>query len=239
MRRILNTLQKLSSTHINNRSLMAINTPELAGDRYYLDHLKKTNAVIQSPYSLLGGHHRHLNKFIANHVLALPVGSTILDGGCGLSIWVTDEIRKNYALHNIDCEAQSIDFCRRYYSDDRYRVGDLYALPFPDDSFDAITIREVIEHIREPERALLEMKRVLKVGGRIILTTPNYSSPLLFLVENIYNRFFSDMKPYRDDVHPSKFRFYELQELLKKHFTLIEYGTIDFDINLKALAQKT
>ena len=212
--------------------------PELDSDKYYLNHLQRTNTAIHSRYSLLGIHHRHLNEFIQSQVGTLPHQSVILDGGCGLSIWVTDEIRKNYDFRSMDCEKQSVEFCRRYYRDGRYIVGDLYDIPFSDASIDAITIREVIEHIKEPERALLEMKRVLKDGGRIILTTPNYSSPLLFLIENIYNRFFSDIKPYRDDVHPSKFKFPQLQALLRKHFVLVEYGTIDFGINLKAVARK-
>ena len=212
--------------------------PELDSEKYYLTHLAKTNRSISSPYSPLGVHHRHLNEFIHHSVLALPLGSKILDGGCGLSIWVTDEIRKRYDLHSMDSEEKSIEFCRDYYKDNRYFVGDLYYIPFPNESFDAITLREVIEHIKEPEKAIKEMKRVLKKEGRVILTTPNYSSPLLFLIENIYNRFFSDMKPYLDEVHPSKFKFHQLRELLKKYFILKEYGTIDFGINLRAVAEK-
>ena len=155
-----------------------------------------------------------------------------------MSIWVTDEIRSTYDLHSMDSEEKSIAFCRSHFRDSRYLVGDLYAIPFPDASMDALVLREVIEHIVEPERALMEMKRVLKSDGRIFLTTPNYSSPLLFLIENIYNRFFSEMKPYRDDVHPSKFRYGQLRALLERHFSVLEYGTIDFGINLKAAVRK-
>lgn len=213
--------------------------PELDSDKYYLTHLAKTNQSINAPYSPLGIHHRHLNEFVQKGVLALPAGSKILDGGCGLSIWVTDEIRKRYELHSMDSEEKSIEFCRNYYKDSLYLVGDLYTIPFPDESFDAVTLREVIEHIKEPERAVKEIKRVLKKGGRVILTTPNYSSPLLFLIENIYHRFFSEMKHYLDDVHPSKFKFLKLKKLFAAYFTLKEYGTIDIGINLRAVAEKT
>ena len=48
------------------------------------------------------------------------------------------------------------------------------ALPYPDDHFDVILFCEVLEHLtNDPMAALLEIRRVLKPGGRLILTTPN------------------------------------------------------------------
>jgi SAM-dependent methyltransferase len=56
-------------------------------------------------------------------------------------------------------------------------------LPFADDSFDFVTYTDVIEHHTfSPKRVLKEIHRVLKPGGRLILTTPNHAS--------IYNRLF-------------------------------------------------
>lgn len=47
-------------------------------------------------------------------------------------------------------------------------------LPFGENSFDVVIFAEVIEHLTmDPVAALLEIKRVLKPGGRLILTTPN------------------------------------------------------------------
>jgi len=206
---------------------------------YYIEHLKKTSKSLNSSYSLLGLHHAHLNRFIQDWVKKLPAGSRILDGGCGLSIWVTEEIRNNYDLRSMDCQEQSVEFCRRYYKDDRYFVGDLYSLPFEDGSVDAVVLREVIEHVKTPMRAVCEIFRVLCDGGYVILTTPNYSNPSLFIIENIYHRFLSDIKPYLDDVHPSRFRYRELRGLLGEFFEVVEYGTIDLGMNLRAVAMKS
>jgi len=46
-------------------------------------------------------------------------------------------------------------------------------MPFPDNSFDALWTFRVLEHIPNPERALLEMRRVVKSGGYILLDVAN------------------------------------------------------------------
>jgi len=50
-------------------------------------------------------------------------------------------------------------------------VGDAHALPFDEATFDCIICAEVLEHLHTPTQAIDEMYRVLKPGGRIILTT--------------------------------------------------------------------
>jgi SAM-dependent methyltransferase len=52
-------------------------------------------------------------------------------------------------------------------------LGDLLRLPFRDRSFDLILARYVFEHFPWPEKALRELRRVLKSGGRLIFHTPN------------------------------------------------------------------
>jgi len=50
-------------------------------------------------------------------------------------------------------------------------VGDAHNLPFGDNKFDAILCTEVLEHLHSPQVAIAEMKRVLKKGGHLILST--------------------------------------------------------------------
>ncbi len=51
-------------------------------------------------------------------------------------------------------------------------IGSAYELPFKDDSFDAVLCTETIEHLERPQQAIDEMYRVLKSGGKVILSTP-------------------------------------------------------------------
>src|SRR5690606_34241385 len=50
------------------------------------------------------------------------------------------------------------------------------ALPYPDQNFDVVICQEGLEHISDQAFALRELGRVLKLGGRLVITTPNYSS---------------------------------------------------------------
>ena len=50
--------------------------------------------------------------------------------------------------------------------------GDALDLPFPNDTFDRIVVSEVLEHIWDDERAIVEVVRVLRPGGRVAVTVP-------------------------------------------------------------------
>ena len=56
-------------------------------------------------------------------------------------------------------------------------LGD--TLPFTDSAFDVVIAMWVLEHLRAPERALAEVRRVLKPGGHFLFITPNAQHPLL------------------------------------------------------------
>ncbi len=57
---------------------------------------------------------------------------------------------------------------------DAYQVDlDNEVLPFDDESFDLVNLTEVIEHLVRPDHALREIRRVIRPGGHLIVSTPN------------------------------------------------------------------
>ncbi len=53
----------------------------------------------------------------------------------------------------------------------------IYALPYPDNSFDAVILSEILEHIDDDVAGLKEIYRVLKPGGVVAITVPNANYP--------------------------------------------------------------
>lgn len=54
-------------------------------------------------------------------------------------------------------------------------VGRAEEIPFPDESFDSVISTQVFEHVEDPERAAQEIGRVLKKGGSILVTVPQWN----------------------------------------------------------------
>jgi SAM-dependent methyltransferase len=102
----------------------------------------------------------------------LRPGLRVLDGGCGPGSITADvaELVAPGEVVGVDREPGQVEAARRRAAERglgnvRFEVGSLYALPFPDASFDVAYAHTVVQHVREPVRALRELRRVLKPGG--------------------------------------------------------------------------
>jgi ubiquinone/menaquinone biosynthesis C-methylase UbiE len=71
-------------------------------------------------------------------------------------------------------------------------LADAHALPFQDKAFDAVVATEVIEHVRYPFRLLREIRRVIRPGGRVLVSTPNVATPVNRLALTLFGRFPDD-----------------------------------------------
>jgi SAM-dependent methyltransferase len=91
------------------------------------------------------------------HELSGTVG-TVLDLGAGLRPFANLLPGRTVALDHRARPALDV-------------VGDAHRLPFADGAFDAVVCTEVFEHLLDPPAAAGEMIRVLKPGGRLVLTT--------------------------------------------------------------------
>lgn len=96
----------------------------------------------------------------------------LLDVGCGDGTFLDLMRRKGWDVDGIDFDAKAIATARQKYNL-TLRCGDLKAAGLPAESFAAVTMSHVIEHLPDPVEMLTEIRRLLKPGGCLIMTTPN------------------------------------------------------------------
>jgi 2-polyprenyl-3-methyl-5-hydroxy-6-metoxy-1,4-benzoquinol methylase len=129
----------------------------------------------------------HRKKFEAV-AQRIPAGASVIDFGCsaGSFLMVLGQLNPSVRAVGVDIGSSQIEFARAevepQFPDGRVRFVVLPdtsgKLPFDDASVDVVTSIEVIEHVHPAivHRFLAEARRVLKPGGRLLLTTPNYRS---------------------------------------------------------------
>jgi len=107
-------------------------------------------------------------------------GEKVLDIGCSQGIVVILLGREGFAVTGVDIESAAIAYAQAELQKEpeevRARVSllnaDVASLNLASESFDSVILGEVIEHLLHPERVLAVADRVLKPGGRLIVTTP-------------------------------------------------------------------
>jgi 2-polyprenyl-3-methyl-5-hydroxy-6-metoxy-1,4-benzoquinol methylase len=99
----------------------------------------------------------------------------LLDVGCGDGRRLAQLRARGW-----QAEGQEIDRVAAAAARDRYglnvHVGTLADCHFPDGTFDAVTMRHVIEHVYDPVGLLAECRRILKPSGVLVVITPNSES---------------------------------------------------------------
>jgi 2-polyprenyl-3-methyl-5-hydroxy-6-metoxy-1,4-benzoquinol methylase len=106
---------------------------------------------------------------------------TVLEVACGrggFSNWLMKEDPHPSLLTAADFSSTAISIGKTFAEKDNLKINwevcDIQDLPHADETFDTVISCETIEHVPEPQQAVAELGRVLKRGGKLILTCPNY-----------------------------------------------------------------
>jgi ubiquinone/menaquinone biosynthesis C-methylase UbiE len=97
-----------------------------------------------------------------------------LDIACGPGTVAVAFARKVQHVTGLDATAAMLDQARALAEKEKlanvdWREGDVYALPFPDRSFDIVSCRYAFHHFERPADAFAEMIRVCRTGGRVVV----------------------------------------------------------------------
>jgi 2-polyprenyl-3-methyl-5-hydroxy-6-metoxy-1,4-benzoquinol methylase len=109
----------------------------------------------------------------------LPVpGERVLDVGCGAGVFADRLAAAGCEVVGVDANAAAVAYARRTFARPglRFQLGLLDELDLPAGAFDAATCLEVVEHVHPPQVAALlaDLRRLVRPGGRVLVTTPNY-----------------------------------------------------------------
>lgn len=127
------------------------------------------------PSRLLGL--RQAKRKIVNMFLDDLKPGRLLDVGCGSGDFLHRMHKLGWSVIGLDFDANAIENAKAQYGSELTVLHtDLPSAHFPDNSFDAVTMHHVIEHVLDPVALLVETRRILKAGGRLVVATPNINS---------------------------------------------------------------
>jgi len=138
-------------------------------------------------YFFIGAGERELEDYLStgkfasdytNRVIGIEKyirSGSLLDVGCAGGIFLDCARRRGWTVTGIELADWEIQVARERLGLD-VRKGRLRDIGFPSGSFDVVTMWDVLEHTQDPAAELVEVHRVLRGGGLLVITLPNIAS---------------------------------------------------------------
>jgi ubiquinone/menaquinone biosynthesis C-methylase UbiE len=188
-------------------------------EKYWQGSLGDSDALYADPPNWPEKETRRLMKAMDG-----VVNGIVLDAGCGDGTF--DRIICNHhpalTLYGMDISRTAVGKAVSDHLPQRlsFAVGDVVSLPFKDGMFDCVILVEVIEHVFDVPQLLGELKRVLKDGGRLFITTTDFNLlKKVIIAMFLFERYFYPTNP-----HIRIFTRKSLKDILRKNgFNVFSY----------------
>jgi SAM-dependent methyltransferase len=110
-------------------------------------------------------------------LLQAKKGDKILDAGTGMGLYSLYATIKGFETMGVDIDQDRVEnagqLAKKLGLPTVFQKADLTSLPFAGESFDHVICCEVLEHIKDDQKALGEIARIVKPTGTVVLTVPN------------------------------------------------------------------
>ena len=98
-------------------------------------------------------------------------GTELLDAGCGAGLAAQLAAARGAVVSGLDATPELLEIARERVLGGEFTHGDLEALPYPDDTFDAVTGFNSFQYAANPQRALTEARRVARPDAPVAIVT--------------------------------------------------------------------
>ena len=136
------------------------------------DHSRVTPPDDDDTRESLLEYHRHLFAY-EEAARRLVASSRVLEVGCGGGYGAQLMASRGFRVTAVDPSMQAVRYSATRYPTVRFAAASGTTLPFAEGAFDAVVSMQVIEHIDDARAYLRELRRIVRPGGQIVLTTPN------------------------------------------------------------------
>lgn len=109
----------------------------------------------------------------------------IIDIGCGIGYFLEEAKKRGWEVYGTELSEKSAEICNSKGISTYH--GFLDSENYVPEMFDVITSFEVIEHINYPLKELNHFNKILRQGGLVYITTPNFNSLLRYRLKEKYN----------------------------------------------------
>lgn len=151
-------------------ALLPAEEPDFARD---LDKLRGLRAIDENRDDGAAAEDRFLHKALVELTVSTPLGN-LLDIGCGEGRLLKLLASRAHRVVGVDIDPEARRLARAELllaglPNCSLRQGDMYGLPFDDETFDTIILDDVLSDAQRPAAALREARRLLRTGGRMLM----------------------------------------------------------------------
>jgi SAM-dependent methyltransferase len=150
----------------NTLGLQYVSDPALVpGTREFFDHIRPWMNPWKFPW-IMQRIDRESRSLAGKHLLEI---------GCGMGFDSVEFLKRGVRVTAIDLTESAVRIARQHFAveglrPEEVRVGNALELPFPDATFDAVWSNGVLHATGDTKRAIAEVRRVLKPGGRALIS---------------------------------------------------------------------
>ncbi|MCG8607700.1 class I SAM-dependent methyltransferase [bacterium] len=149
------------------------------------------------------------HKFAYEYLKKFVEQKTVIDVGCGTGYGCKILAEKARLVYGLDYDQEAIAYCCQHYllSNVEYILQDATSIKL-DRQFDVAVSLQVIEHMTDLANFLKQLKRVVKPGGTLFISTPNVKK--------------SEERRSDNPFHHNEMNYSQFSKLLRDHFTAFE-----------------